>query len=127
METRLQGKKILIVDDELAVLRSLIVILKRQGCQVQGETNAQEALRTLRASSFDLVLLDLMFPGKGGNELFPQIHRLHPQLPILIFSADLTLEIARQYLDQGARGYTLKPADPEELLQQIDRALNLPT
>lgn len=82
----LMGMNVLIVDDELLLLRSLRRRLQRAGHQVVLATNGREALEALAHADFDVVLTDVRMPELDGLELARRLARLHPTLPVLFMS-----------------------------------------
>jgi DNA-binding NtrC family response regulator len=114
---------ILVVDDELSVRDSLASWFRKDGYAVEAAENATEALRLLQGRSFDVALLDIKMPGMDGMELQEHIHRIHPDLAIIMITAFASVETAVQALKQGAFDYVTKPIDPDELSHLIQRAL----
>ncbi len=114
---------ILIIDDEVNLRSSLSYILQRVGYQVKTASGAQEALHHLVSQQFDLVFLDLQMPGMDGMQLLPEIQLINPHLPVIILTANANLETAIQTMRRGARGYLMKPFDPEQILARADEVL----
>lgn len=110
---------ILIIDDETNLRCTLGIILQRAGYLVTGASGAQEALQLLSARKHDLVFLDLKMPGMDGMQLLPEILRIDPDLPVLILTANASLETAIRALGLGAEGYLLKPLDPDQILNRV--------
>ncbi len=113
-------KRILVIDDELNLRRTLSIVLQRGGYAVTTAADAQEALRILIGEQFDLTFLDLKMPGMDGTQLLPEMRMLYPDMPILILTANASLETAIETLRLGARGYLLKPVDPNQILSRVD-------
>ncbi len=114
---------IMIIDDEPSLCRTLALILQQAGYSVTAAGNAQEAYRCLKAGAYDLVFLDLQMPDVNGLDLLPDIHRLYPETPVLILTANATLESAIEAVRQGARDYLLKPIDPKHILSRVQQVL----
>jgi two-component system response regulator ResD len=114
---------ILIIDDEPNLRRSLALILQRAGYAVTTAGNAREACQFLEAGAFDLAFLDLKMPDMSGLQLLPQIHRLYPEMPVLILTAHATLDSAIEAVRKGARDYLLKPIDPVQILSRVEEVL----
>ena len=95
---------ILIIDDEPNLRRSLALILQRAGHTVTTAADAQEALQNMQAGAFDLAFLDLKLPDRSGISLLPELRQLQPDMPILILTANATLETAIAAVRQGAVG-----------------------
>jgi DNA-binding response OmpR family regulator len=116
--------KILIVDDEPLLRRSLALILQGKGYQVTTAANAQEGLQAIQKDRMDLVFLDINLPDRSGVTLLPEIRHLYPDLPVLFLTAHATLETAVDAVNLGARGYLLKPIDPGNILFRIEEILS---
>jgi DNA-binding NtrC family response regulator len=117
------GKSVLIIDDEANLRSTLGIILQRGGYAVRGAANAQEALQILSGSKFDLIFLDLKMPGMDGMQLLPIIRSQHVETPVLVLTANASLDTAIEALRMGARGYLLKPIDPSQILSRVYEVL----
>jgi heterodisulfide reductase subunit A len=117
------SNNILIIDDEAYLRLTLATILQRAGYTVTTASGAQEGLQKLMDGKIDLVFLDLKMPGMDGTELLPQIRMLNPELPVLILTANASLETAIQTMRQGARGYLMKPIEPEQIISRVEEVL----
>ncbi len=122
-EKRMNHKAILIVDDEPFLRSTMAMILGRVGYSIQEAASAQEALQALAICKFDLVFLDLKMPGRDGLDLLPEITAQYPEIPVLILTADGSLEKAIEALRLGARDYLLKPVDPGQIVLRVDDLL----
>lgn len=120
-EKQFHGGMILAVDDNAANCDLLSRQLKRQGYAVTTATNAQQALRLLKAIPYDLILLDVIMPGMNGIELLEQIkqHDQWRHLPVIMLSALDELEGAVKCIELGAEDYLHKPFDPTLLKARI--------
>lgn len=123
-ESRMQSNNsILIIDDEAFLRTTLAVILQRAGYSVSTASGGEEALHILLDHKFDLVFLDLKMPGMDGMELLPEIRLLDPKLPVLILTANASLESAIQTMRLGAIGYLMKPIDPEQIVNRVEEVI----
>jgi two-component system KDP operon response regulator KdpE len=113
---------ILMVDDDLHVLRSLRAALESHGYRVRSATNGLTALEACAAERPDVVLLDLALPGLDGVEVCRRL-RSWSRVPILVLSARVHEGQKVQALDAGADDYVTKPFGTEELLARIRAAL----
>jgi two-component system KDP operon response regulator KdpE len=113
---------ILIVEDELPMLRVLRVALKTQGYDVQEAVSAREGLERLVARRPNLILLDLGLPDLDGTELTSQI-REQCEVPIIVISARSEERHQIQALDAGANDYVTKPFREGELLARVRASL----
>jgi DNA-binding NtrC family response regulator len=116
--------RILIVDDEFSVRDSLLNWFRKDGYQVRAVGNATEALRSLQDERADVALVDIKMPGMDGMELQEHIHRIDPQIAVIMITAFASVETAVRALKQGAFDYVTKPIDPDELSHLVKRALD---
>ena len=105
--------KILIIDDEPALRKTMTRILQQGGFQVNTAPDGLEALKAIQQQVYDLVYLDIRLPGMSGLEILERIRSDQPELPVILFTAHATLKSAVQALKLGATDYLLKPLDPE--------------
>jgi two-component system, OmpR family, KDP operon response regulator KdpE len=115
------GARILVVDDEPAIVRTVRANLERRGFRVDTAENGREALEHAQAHP-DLILLDLGLPDADGLDLIPAI-REYVNAPIIVLSARGGERDKVRALDQGADDYLTKPFGLEELLARIRVAL----
>lgn len=117
-----KAARILAVDDEAANLSLVDRAFRREGfTNIVTFLNAREALADFAATPPDLVLLDLMMPGFDGYEFLESFRRLTAQtdyLPILVLTADSTMNARLRALSLGANDVLLKPYDVNELLMR---------
>jgi len=116
---------LLLVDDDPDLLRLLTIRLKANGYGVTAVDSGQRALASISASRPDLVLTDLRMEGMDGMALFNEVQAAYPGLPVIILTAHGSIPDAVGAVKNGVFGYLTKPYDPDELLQQITRALTL--
>jgi two-component system invasion response regulator UvrY len=118
--------RVLVVDDHAVVRAGLNRIIDdAPGMSVGAEAgDAAEALDQLRAGSFDVVVLDLDLPGRGGLELLGDIKRDYPELPVLILSFHAETAYAVPALQAGADGYLMKDSGAGELVAAIEKVVS---
>ena len=116
------GARILVVDDEPQILRSLRTTLASHGYDVQTAAMGEEALAAVDGRLPDLVVLDLVLPGLSGLEVCRHL-RARSSLPILVLSARGDERDKVAALDLGADDYLTKPFGVNELLARIRAAL----
>ena len=107
-------KKILVVDDELVVRKSLDRVLTNKGYAVVTANNGEEALSKIAAEKYDAVFADVLMPGMSGLEVTKAIKARQPWLPVVIITGASTEDEAKQ---AGADGFLKKPLAPEDILQ----------
>ena len=117
-----RGARMLVVDDEPQILRSLRTALTAAGYDIQTAATGEEALRLLQGRLPDLVILDLVLPGISGLEVCRRL-REHSSVPILVLSARGEERDKVAALDLGADDYLTKAFGVEELLARIRAAL----
>ncbi|MDY6968087.1 MAG: sigma-54 dependent transcriptional regulator [Spirochaetota bacterium] len=116
---------LLIVDDELIARESLSNWLREEGYQVKTSDNGWDALEMIKSHCCDLAVVDMKMPGMNGMELLQKSKEIDPSLPILIMTAYASIDTAVQAMKKGAYDYIVKPLDPENVSQVIERALKL--
>lgn len=117
---------ILMVDDEEHFLKSIEFILKYEGINnIHPCNDSREVLPLIEKQKFSLILLDLHMPNITGIELLPQILENHPGIPIIVITAENSLEKAVECIKNGATDYMVKPVDENRLLLTIRNALKL--
>ncbi len=116
-------EKILIVDDEKTVRRSLNKCLTRSGFACDEAANAGEALKNLEKTPTDLVILDIMMPGTSGSELLPQIKRSYPDTAVVMATAVVEPDTIINCMKNGAQDYITKPFDINQLVANINMVL----
>ncbi|MEH6357486.1 MAG: sigma 54-interacting transcriptional regulator [Pseudomonadales bacterium] len=115
---------ILLVDDDPSLKRLLVMRLEAEHYRVRTANDGQEALRELTVQDIDLVISDLRMDGMDGIELFEEIQRLHPGIPVIIITAQGSISDAVSATQKGVFGFLTKPVDKVELFQQIEQALS---
>lgn len=115
---------ILAVDDEESVLNGVRRTLRAEGFEnVLMCRDPRDVEPLLDAESVSLILLDLMMPHISGRELLPRIAAAHPEIPVIVVTAEQDVRSAVECMKSGAYDYLLKPAPPSELIAVILRAL----
>lgn len=116
--------KILIVDDEPTLRQTLARVLQRAGMEVTTAESGEQALAFLTATDYDLVYLDIRMPGLSGMEVLQRIHAGHPDVPVVLFTAQPDLNSALDALRCGAVDYLLKPLRPAMILEKAKEILS---
>lgn len=115
---------ILIIDDEVSLRQTLARVLQHAGHEVTTAESGEMALSLIAETTFDLVYMDLRMPGMPGLEALKHIHASHPDLPVILFTAQPDLSSAVEALRLGATDYLLKPLKPQVLLEQTQATLS---
>ncbi|MEH7382248.1 response regulator transcription factor [Bacillus sp. JJ1533] len=114
-----EGKRILIIEDDQEISRLLRVILEKSHLEPVAAYSGTEGLLQLQNNTFDLILLDLMLPGKSGEELIKEI-REKSSIPIIVISAKVDIENKVQVLKIGADDFITKPFHQEEVMVRVE-------
>ena len=115
---------ILIVDDEEVVLNGVRRTLRANGFdEVLMCADSRDVEPLLEGEPIALILLDLMMPHIGGRELLERIASSHPEIPVVVVTAEQDVRIAVDCMKVGAYDYLLKPAGADELMATVRRAL----
>jgi CheY-like chemotaxis protein len=117
------AKRLLWVDDEIDLLRPHLLFLQGRGYHVDAVSNGNDALELVRMAPYDLVLLDEQMPGRKGMEVFDELRRLDPRVPVVMITKSeddgtLTEAIGRRVAD-----YLVKPTSPRQVLSVVTRLL----
>jgi DNA-binding response OmpR family regulator len=114
--------RILVVEDESKVAEAVCGGLRAEGYDAQSAATADQGLARIGEAAFDLVVLDLMLPGRSGLDLLASLRRAGDATPVLVLTARDTVADRVAGLDAGADDYLVKPFAFAELLARI-RAL----
>jgi len=116
-------QSILLVEDEPGMVLALTDLLEGEGYAVTAAADGDSGFDLARAGKFDLLLLDVMLPGKSGFELCRELRRMGNTAPILMLTARGQLVDKVKGLGLGADDYLAKPFEPLELLARIQALL----
>jgi len=118
--------RILIIEDEDAIRRVLIKIIKNENSayQVEEASDGQEGLGKIEAEDYDLVLCDIKMPIMDGVEVLSKVQTFKPEIPFIMISGHGELETAVEAMRLGAFDYISKPPDLNRLLNAIRNALD---
>jgi len=114
---------VLVVDDDPTLLELLRMRLESANYAVTMAQKAEEAIAAVRGQVFDLSILDLRLGQEDGITLMEEIHSIMPEMPIIILTAHGSIESAVEAMRKGAYSYLTKPFEPQDLLFQIEKAL----
>src|SRR3989339_616115 len=121
----MEQKKILVVDDEIEILRFIEKAFQKNNYFVKVTNEPLEAENILKKNNFDIVLLDLKMPGMDGMELLEIIKKNYSKVEVIIMTANATLETALECLRKGAIEYLIKPFEIAELFATIEKAIRV--
>lgn len=114
--------EVLVVDDEPALSDLLSMVLRYEGWTVTTAADGAGAIRQAAAGAHDIVVLDVMLPDMSGLDVLQELHRIRPELPVLLLTAKDTVEDRIAGLAAGGDDYVTKPFSIEEMILRL-RAL----
>ena len=117
--------RIMVVDDDPALLRLLSMRLSVVGYEVAAVESGEKAIAQIATFQPHLVITDLRMDGMDGMALFDMIRRRSPALPVIILTAHGSIPDAVHATSRGVFGYLTKPFDSKDLLEQVTRALRV--
>lgn len=125
-----EGAKILVVDDNQDVRDLVVHILSADGFHVYSASNGDDALAILKSNPVNLVLLDVMMPGKSGLEVLSEIRggsekKTH-EIPVIMITAKSSIEDIDSALAIGATSYIVKPFRGTTIREKVRNILELP-
>jgi DNA-binding NtrC family response regulator len=119
-----RSAKVLVVDDERGARMALEVPLRLSGYDVASAMGGREAIALGQGKRFDVVLTDIYMPDLNGLEVVREFRRFSPDTKIIAVTAQGSLEIALQAIEEGAFDFIAKPFDIDEVLALVSRAAN---
>jgi DNA-binding NtrC family response regulator len=114
------SNRILIVDDDDNMARTLLKILQLEGYQGEAANSGEQALVLVQDHHFDCVLSDIKMPGMNGVELFKAFQRHHPNIPIILMTAYAPSDLLTASVAEGVVAVLNKPLDFELLFMYLD-------
>ena len=117
--------RILLVDDHPVVRQGVKHVLATafHPALVGEAANADEGMKELRNTEWDIMVLDLTLPGTSGLDLLKNLRREHPTLPVLVLSMHPPDQFARRAMNAGASGYLAKDSPPAELVKAVGEVI----
>ena len=123
MAKALPPVKVLVVDDDQAILEFMETFLTKDGFEVTTIAEAKDAPEEVKDGGYHLVVLDLMMPGLGGVEVLEQIRKVDSDVAVVIFTGYPSLDTAVQSMKLDAVDYLKKPFNPDEFREVLDRVM----
>ncbi len=117
--------RLLIVDDVVTNRRYLRLLLKRAGFEIVEAENGQKALDAIEAQDFDLVLMDLQMPVMDGYQATERLRQSGIEIPVIAVTANAFEASLQKSLKAGCNAWLTKPVDPDALLDEISKQLEL--
>jgi DNA-binding response OmpR family regulator len=119
------SSRILIVEDEPGIVDFVERGLRGQGFEVTTALDGETGIAKARSEGIDLVVLDMMLPGRSGWEVLEALHQTEPALPVIVLTALAEVENRVAGLDSGAADYLTKPFSLAELAARIRAQLRV--
>jgi DNA-binding NtrC family response regulator len=113
---------VLVVDDEVDFVNTLVKRLNMRHVHAYGATSGPEALRLIDQKPMDVVVLDVKMPDMDGIEVLREIKNRHPLVEVIMLTGHARLEVAIEGLEAGAFDYLMKPINMDELLYKLQDA-----
>ncbi|MGO9021433.1 MAG: response regulator [Syntrophobacteraceae bacterium] len=118
----MENLSVLIVDDEVEFLETLVKRLRKRKLDVNGVTSGEAALEQLKKTPVDIVVLDIKMPGMSGLDTLREIKKKYSLLEVIMLTGHANMEVAIEGMDCGAFDYLMKPIEIDELLYKIQDA-----
>lgn len=115
--------RILVVDDEESIRKSLAAVLEEKGYAVDTAENGKEAIEKSETKSYNLALVDIRLPDMDGVRLLASMKETVPKMVKIILTGYPSVENAVEAVNKGADGYIVKPFDMNKLLDMIKEHL----
>jgi DNA-binding NtrC family response regulator len=119
----LEEKRILIVDDDEAIVESHSTLLSNAGYVVDVALNGEEAIKKSKEKVYNVALIDVVLPDMTGIDLLTKLEERKPATRKIIITGYASLDNAVKALNLGADAYLIKPVDPEELISTVKKQI----
>ncbi|MDY6972880.1 MAG: response regulator [Thermodesulfobacteriota bacterium] len=113
---------ILLVDDEVDFLNTLIKRMEKRNMNVAGVKSGEEALEWLDQHKVDVVVLDVRMPAMDGIQTLREIKRRHPLIEVIMLTGHASVEVAVEGMEIGAFDYLMKPVEIDDLVYKLQDA-----
>jgi two-component system, OmpR family, response regulator CpxR len=118
----LMNAKVLLVDDEEQFVEILAQRLQTRGFHVETTFNGDDAIQFIGQHDMDVVILDVLMPGRDGIEVLREIKRIKPLIEVIMLTGHGTVDTAISGMKLGAYDYLMKPTDTTELVEKITKS-----
>jgi DNA-binding NtrC family response regulator len=113
---------VLLVDDEIEFLETLVKRLKKRKLVVHGVGSGEQAIEILKEVAVDVAVLDVKMPGMNGLDTLREIKNSYPSIEVIMLTGHANVEVAIEGMRLGAFDYLMKPMDIDELLYKLQDA-----
>ncbi len=118
--------RILICEDNMLALKTLALVLEREGFNADSAVDGNKALDYIQKNSYDLIVVDIHLPFHSGLEVIRHLRtELKKDTPVIVLSAFSDPQMQKQAGEMGINGYIVKPFDPTDLINTIKSILKL--
>ncbi|HLQ22087.1 MAG TPA: sigma-54 dependent transcriptional regulator, partial [Gemmatimonadales bacterium] len=117
-----QKPSVLVVDDESGILDTLRILLRNEGFEVTTAQGGKAGLEQIRSGSHDIILSDVRMPQVSGLEILQAAHEQDPMTPVILMTAQASLQTAIAAVNSGAYQYLQKPFSNDDLVTILRRA-----
>lgn len=124
-ESPLNGKNILIVDDDLELRRAITFDFKRRGCHTYESASGNEAIEVVKNNLIHIVVSDVRMPNGTGIELLRLIRERHPTIPIVLLATGFADLSEPEALRLGAYALIEKPIDRKKMIEILEKSCEL--
>ena len=123
----MENFNVLLVDDELEFLETLVKRLTKRGLNISTAKSGEEALKIIRGKGIDVAVLDVRMPGMDGIQTLREIKKIDPLMEVIMLTGHASIEVAIEGMELGAFDYLMKPADIDELFYKLQDAFKKKT
>jgi DNA-binding NtrC family response regulator len=120
------AERLLIVEDEDTLCRSLQRVLARDGYEVEIADSAESAFKLLEQQTYHLIITDIILPGISGIELLTKYRKTNPAQKVIVITAYASLTTAVESIKAGACDFIIKPLMHDEMKRAVRKALDRP-
>ena len=120
IERVLQTVLILVVDDRLEDRETFKDILVSKGYKVTTARDGYEAIELVKKGNFDIIFIDVKMPGIDGVKTFEEVHKIRPNIPVIMVTGYSVEELVKDAIDKGAYACIYKPLDMDKVLKIIE-------
>src|SRR5688500_6750509 len=117
------AKRLLWVDDEIDLLRPHLLFMQGRGYHVDAASNGDDAIELVRLHGYDLILLDEQMPGRTGMEVFDELRRVDPLVPVVMVTKSEEDRTMTEAIGRRVADYLVKPTSPRQVLSVVTRLL----
>ena len=118
----MEGFRVLIADDEVDFLDTLVKRMKKRKVIAQGVRSGEDAIAYLSQNEVDVVVLDVKMPGMDGIETLREVKKKFPLTEVIMLTGHASMEVAIEGMELGAFDYLMKPVDFDDLLYKLEDA-----